>query len=107
MNLLTNAADAMSDKGELFITTRQAGEYVEIRVRDTGCGIPDEIKGKIFEPFFTTKQVGSGMGLGLWICYQIVVEGHEGKIEVESDIGVGTEFVITLPIHSKAGHTSP
>ena len=96
MNLLTNAADAMNDEGGLFITTRNVGEHVEIRVRDTGCGIPDGMQSKIFDPFFTTKDVGPGMGL--WICYQIVVEGHGGKIEVESEVDSGTEFVVTLPI---------
>ena len=98
MHLLTNAADAMNDEGEISIMTRHVGENVEIRVRDTGCGVPDDIKDKIFDPFFTTKEVGSGMGLGLWMCYQIVVEGHGGKIEVESEVGQGGEFIVTLPI---------
>lgn len=91
-------SNAMNDTGEIFITTRHVGEQVSLRVRDTGCGIPDEILGKIFDPFFTTKPVGKGMGLGLWMCYQIVVEGHGGKVEVESKVGEGSEFVVTLPI---------
>jgi signal transduction histidine kinase len=98
MNLLQNAADAIADKGEVFLTTRHVGDTVEIRVRDTGCGIPDEIRDRIFDPFFTTKPVGKGMGLGLWMCYQIVVDGHGGKIEMESEVGKGTEVVVTLPI---------
>lgn len=101
LNLLSNAADAMNDKGEIWIVTRKIGEVVEIRTKDTGCGISDEIRDKIFDPFFTTKKVGSGMGLGLWICYQIVVDGHGGWIEVHSEIGKGTEMIIKLPI--KAG----
>jgi two-component system, NtrC family, sensor kinase len=98
MNLLTNAADAINDEGEIFITTLKVGENVEIRVRDTGCGIPDDVKDQIFDPFFSTKDVGSGMGLGLWIAYQIITQGHSGKISVENHVDKGTEFVVTLPI---------
>jgi two-component system, NtrC family, sensor kinase len=101
MNLLTNAIDVIEDDGEIWIATRQVDENVEIRVRDTGHGIPEDVKDKIFDPFFSTKEVGSGMGLGLWIAYQIVVEGHGGVIDVESEVGKGTEFIVTLPIQSE------
>lgn len=65
MNLLTNVADAMNDEWEISVTTWYVGKTVEIRVRDTGCGIPDNVKAKIFDSFFTTKEIGAGMGLGL------------------------------------------
>ncbi len=71
-------------------------QYVKIRIKDNGHGIPLEIKQKIFDLFFTTKAIGKGTGLGLVISYQII-EKHQGKIEVNSRRGAGTEFVITLP----------
>ena len=70
--------------------------YAEIQVQDTGGGIPEEIRSKIFEPFFTTKEVGKGTGLGLSLVYEIV-QKHEGKITVQSEIGKGTTFQIFLP----------
>ncbi|HVT34106.1 MAG TPA: ATP-binding protein [Nevskiaceae bacterium] len=97
LNLYTNAAQAMSQPGKLFITTRAEGGNAVIRVRDTGSGMTDEVKKKIFEPFFTTKPVGVGTGLGLSIVFRII-EDHHGKVEVNSTVGVGTEFVITLPL---------
>jgi signal transduction histidine kinase len=72
---------------------------VLIRISDNGGGIPPEILGKLFEPFFTTKPVGKGTGLGLAISYKII-EKHQGKIQVHSSAGEGTEFVITLPLQS-------
>ena len=71
---------------------------VEIRVKDNGPGIPDDIKDKIFQPFFTTKETGQGTGLGLSLSYDIVTKGHMGKIEVETDLGKGTEFIVELPM---------
>jgi two-component system, NtrC family, sensor kinase len=68
-----------------------------ISVRDTGAGIPEEIRSKIFDPFFTTKPVGQGTGLGLAISYGIVQE-HGGSIEVQSEEGVGTEFIVKIPL---------
>ena len=81
----------------LKVTTRDAGEVVEIRVRDNGTGIPAEIRDKLFQPFFTTKPTGEGTGLGLSITYDIVTKQHGGTITVESEVNEFTEFTITLP----------
>jgi two-component system NtrC family sensor kinase len=81
----------------LKVATRDLGEAVEIRVRDNGIGIPDEIKDKLFQPFFTTKPTGEGTGLGLSISWDIVTQQHGGTIEVDSRVGEFTEFAIRLP----------
>jgi signal transduction histidine kinase len=81
----------------LKASTRNLGDKVEIRVRDNGAGIPAEIKNKIFAPFFTTKPAGEGTGLGLSMSHDIVVKQHGGTIDVNSEPGVFTEFVVTLP----------
>jgi two-component system, NtrC family, sensor kinase len=81
----------------LKVTTRDAGEAVEIRVRDNGSGIPTEISDKLFQPFFTTKPTGEGTGLGLSITYDIVTKQHGGTITVDSEVNEFTEFVVTLP----------
>ncbi|MEM9117914.1 MAG: ATP-binding protein [Cyanobacteria bacterium P01_F01_bin.56] len=101
-NIVANALDAMvdhdSDPKQLTITTRVCeSEKVQVSIRDTGPGMSPEVKAKIFNPFFTTKAVGKGTGLGLGICFKII-EHHQGRIEVNSRVGRGTEFVITLPI---------
>jgi hypothetical protein len=98
MNLLANAGQAIPQTGNVWITTRYDGQQVVIRIRDDGNGIPDEILPKIFDPFFTTKDVGEGTGLGLSISYGIL-EKHQGEIQVESEVGQGTEFIITLPVN--------
>ena len=97
LNIINNARDVMNDGGKLTITTEENNEYISIRFKDTGPGIPDDIKDKIFDPFFTTKDVGEGTGLGLAITHGIM-EKHGGKIEVKSEEEHGSEFVITLPI---------
>jgi len=103
MNILSNAIDELLAHNELsqpqiLIKTRLVeNNKIEVRIRDNGTGIAPEIKDKIFDPFFTTKPVGQGTGMGLAICYQ-VVERHRGKIEVISELGEGTEFVVTLPV---------
>ncbi len=79
------------------VTTRDLGNAVEIRVRDNGVGIPDEIRDKLFQPFFTTKPTGEGTGLGLSISYEVVTQQHGGTIRVASDVGKFTEFTISLP----------
>jgi signal transduction histidine kinase len=97
MNLLTNSLQAMEPgKGELFIQTISSAIGVKIIIKDNGRGIPPEVKKHIFEPFFTTKEVGKGMGLGLSISYGII-EKHNGHIDVISEPGKGTEFIISLP----------
>jgi len=109
LNLVVNAADAIGEcvkegsveKGLIRVTTRRAGESVEIRVLDNGPGIPPEIKNRIFDPFFTTKDVGIGTGQGLSICRDVVVLKHAGTIECASTPGQGTEFVVTLPLESE------
>jgi PAS domain S-box-containing protein len=84
----------------LKVTTRDAGEAVEVRVRDNGIGIPFEIRDKLFQPFFTTKPTGEGTGLGLSITYDIVTQQHGGDIAVDSKVGEYSEFVIRLPRNS-------
>jgi signal transduction histidine kinase len=96
LNLLTNAIDAIEDKGNIWIRTWQEDSYVKISIRDNGQGIPPDVLLRIFDPFFTTKPVGSGTGLGLTVSHQII-ERHGGKIEVESEVHVGTMFTISIP----------
>ena len=96
MNILVNAAQAIEKKGDIHIKTRLVDQKVSITISDTGCGIPEESLTKIFDPFFTTKDVGKGTGLGMNIAYNII-QKHQGTIEVESEIGKGTTFIISLP----------
>lgn len=97
LNLVLNAFQAMEDReGLLTVQTAYDEHNIHIRVEDTGCGIPDEIRENIFEPFFTTKEPGKGTGLGLAIAAQ-VVEDHRGRIQVTSRPGQGTAFTVTLP----------
>ncbi len=102
VNLSNNAMDAMPSGGTLTLRTKYSmlneKEAVEIQIQDTGQGIPNEIQAKIFEPFFTTKEVGKGTGLGLSLVFEIV-QKHEGRISVESEIGKGALFRICLPVH--------
>src|SRR5260370_34814782 len=84
----------------LSATTKNLGDKVEIRIRDNGTGIPEEIKEKIFNPFFTTKPTGEGTGLGLSMSYDIVVKQHAGSIDVETQPELFTEFKIVLPRRS-------
>jgi signal transduction histidine kinase len=106
LNLVGNgfyAANKRSRAGDgtfrpvLKVTTREAGDAVEIRVRDNGIGIPVEHREKLFQPFFTTKPTGEGTGLGLSISYDIVTQQHGGTITVESEVGNFTEFTVRLP----------
>jgi two-component system NtrC family sensor kinase len=100
MNLLVNAAQAMEKQGEIRIVTRADDGYVEIRISDTGKGIPKENLSKIFDPFFTTKEVGKGTGLGLNVAYNIIKK-HNGTIDVESTVGKGTMFTIRIPVQKE------
>jgi signal transduction histidine kinase len=81
----------------LSVATRDLGDGVEIRVRDNGIGIPEEVRDKVFQPFFTTKPTGEGTGLGLSISYDIVTQQHGGSITVDSKVGEYSEFTIRLP----------
>jgi two-component system NtrC family sensor kinase len=104
-NMINNAIDAMDhDGGILTISARQEANHLVITVSDTGEGIPEANLERIFDPFFTTKPVGKGTGLGLSICYGIV-EKMGGKLEVESILGKGTTFYITIPYQQDAGGT--
>lgn len=94
--LATNALDAMPERGVLTIAARNQTDAVVVDVTDTGVGIPTDNLPKIFEPFFTTKEVGRGTGLGLAVCYGILTE-HGGTLDVQSSVGYGTTFTITLP----------
>jgi len=97
MNILTNSLQAMeAGRGELFIQTVSSAIGIKIIIKDNGKGMPADVKEHIFDPFFTTKEVGKGMGLGLSISYGII-EKHNGNIDVISEPGKGTEFIISLP----------
>ncbi len=93
------AMDTTTDSGKITIETQQPNSNcVRISIKDNGIGIPQDIQQKIFDPFFTNKPVGQGTGLGLFSCYQIIVEGHGGKISCHSQPQQGSEFVVELPM---------
>src|SRR4030043_2261782 len=96
LNILKNAKEAMPRGGTLFVRTSKKDHRVLIHIQDTGIGISEEIKDKIFDAFFTTKQKVKGVGLGLSVCYGII-KNHGGEIKVESEVGRGTTFIISLP----------
>ncbi|MCB0270138.1 MAG: ATP-binding protein, partial [Calditrichaeota bacterium] len=98
--LLMNAIEAMPHGGKLAISAIHQQENVLLSVRDSGPGIPDEIKDKIFEPFFSTKNDNKGVGLGLAVVYGIV-QRHRGKIWVETPPSGGTTFQILLPLQQE------
>jgi PAS domain S-box-containing protein len=112
MNLIVNAADAIMEKigetpselGKITISTHCDSEWVTLCFSDTGSGMPDSVKSRIFDPFFTTKEVGRGTGQGLSICRDVIVKRHSGTLEVQSDIGSGTEFKIRIPRHCVPTH---
>jgi two-component system NtrC family sensor kinase len=106
LNLIVNAAHAIGDmtgggaegKGKITISGRLHEGQVEIRIKDTGAGIPPSARARVFEPFFTTKAVGKGTGQGLAIAYSVVVDKHQGSISFDTELGQGTTFVIGLPL---------
>ena len=106
LNLVVNAAHSIGEvvkntpgsKGRITVQTRHDDGHAEVRVSDTGTGIPESIRAKIFEPFFTTKDVGKGTGQGLYLAYQTIVEKHRGTLKFESETGRGTTFIIRLPL---------
>jgi PAS domain S-box-containing protein len=113
LNMVINATHAIADvaaegdgrMGLISIETRSAGAYVEIRIQDSGGGIPEDIRTRIFDPFFTTKEIGKGTGQGLAIARSVVVDKHQGSIDVETESGRGTTFIIRLPC--EAAQTVP
>ncbi len=105
-NLIFNAFDAMHDGGELFLTTSKLdATTARIIIRDTGTGMPEEVRKKIFDPFFTTKGE-RGTGLGLSLVYNIIT-AHQGSVEVRSNPGQGTEFIIDLPLSKQRPKSKP
>ncbi|UCH96775.1 MAG: hypothetical protein JSV88_07955, partial [Candidatus Aminicenantes bacterium] len=106
LNIINNACYAVNEKKKkvtsdfsplISVSTKNLGEKIEIRIRDNGSGIPKDISKRIFNPFFTTKPSGSGTGLGLSIAYDIVKSEHKGEIQMETEVGEYTEFIITIP----------
>ncbi len=110
LNIVVNASHAIADvvgdggqgKGTITVSTRRDGEWAELRIRDTGTGIPEHARQRIFDPFFTTKGVGKGTGQGLAIAHSVVVEKHGGTLHFETELGQGTTFVIRLPLRAPA-----
>ena len=106
LNIVVNAAHAIGDttesgagaRGTITVSTRRDDDWVEIRISDTGAGIPEEIRSQIFDPFFTTKAVGKGTGQGLSIARSVIVDKHGGALRFESVAGEGTTFIIRLPL---------
>lgn len=106
LNLIINAAHAIGDgltgesteKGILTVSTRRNGNWAEVRIADTGTGIPKESHSRVFDPFFTTKEVGRGTGQGLAIAHSVITEKHHGTISFETEMGRGTTFIVRLPI---------
>jgi PAS domain S-box-containing protein len=105
LNLIVNAAHAIGDavagtdgRGTIRVTTRRMAEWAEVRISDTGTGIPEHVQPKIFEPFFTTKEVGKGTGQGLPIARSVIVDKHGGTIVFETRKNIGTTFIIRLPL---------
>ena len=106
LNIIVNATHAIADvtdggrkgKGVIRLSTRIDGEWMEIRIADTGGGIPAAIQHRIFEPFFTTKKIGKGTGQGLALARNVVVDKHQGKLRFETEPGVGTTFIVQLPL---------
>jgi two-component system NtrC family sensor kinase len=105
VNLITNAVQAMEHHGTLTLATSAVADTTQVRVSDTGCGIPPEVKSRIFEPFFTTKPPGKGTGLGLYNIKN-VIHRLNGTIEVESLVGQGSTFTLTFPGEAGAGERS-
>lgn len=106
LNLIVNAAHAIADvqeegsaaKGTITVRTACAHDRAEIRITDTGGGIPEHVRERVFDPFFTTKEVGKGTGQGLTMAYKTIVNGHKGNLSFDTKAGEGTTFVISLPL---------
>ncbi len=105
-NLLRNAVDAVGAEGEVRVSTAVRDGRVEVRVADSGPGVPVALRKRIFEPFFTTKDVGQGSGLGLAICRQIIEENHGGSFELDETVERGACFVVRLPLPASRGQVA-
>ncbi|MFQ5718005.1 MAG: PAS domain S-box protein [Acidobacteriota bacterium] len=107
LNLVVNATHAIADvldgsgqeKGTITVETGICDDFAQVKISDTGSGMPDDVREHIFDPFFTTKEIGKGTGQGLSIAHDVIVEKHGGSIEVESEVGKGTCFTLSLPLH--------
>jgi PAS domain S-box-containing protein len=114
LNMIINATHAIADvvgdgsqgKGRIVISTSVAGKWAEIRIADSGAGIPQNIQNRIFDPFFTTKEVGKGTGQGLAISHTVITEKHGGAISFETAQGKGTTFIVRLPLNPENGSTT-
>jgi signal transduction histidine kinase len=110
LNLIVNAAHAITDvvnkggpeMGKIKVQTRNCPDWAEIRIQDSGTGIPKTVQSRIFDPFFTTKEIGKGTGQGLAIARSVIVDKHGGSIHFETEEGKGTTFIIRLPLNGKA-----
>jgi len=109
LNILVNAAHAIGEKlgdtpegekGQIIISSCLNKEWIEVRIKDSGNGMPESVREHIFDMFFTTKEVGKGTGQGLAIAHSVVTEKHQGTLRCESEEGVGTSFIIRLPLLS-------
>src|ERR1039458_2183745 len=113
LNLIVNAAHAFGDaaqrggrpRGTISVRTLRCAQWAEIRIEDTGTGIPEKVRTRIFDPFFTTKEIGKGTGQGLAIARSVVVGKHGGSLDFETEEGKGTTFVIHLPYDGGATET--
>jgi PAS domain S-box-containing protein len=112
LNIIVNAAHAIGDvvagtanRGRITVRTQRDEDCVEVRIADTGGGIPEAVRDRIFDPFFTTKEVGKGTGQGLAISRSVILEKHGGTLTFDTEMGVGTTFVIRLPIEGRSKHT--
>jgi PAS domain S-box-containing protein len=108
LNILINAAHAVEERqkkdgqrGAIKVSSRVDGADVVVSISDTGCGIPADIRERIFEPFFTTKPMGKGSGQGLPLVRNVIVDKHQGRVDVSSEVGVGTTFELRLPTHPR------
>lgn len=110
LNMIINATHAIADvvgdghngHGTITLSTRRNHNWVEVRIKDTGTGIPEAVRSRIFDPFFTTKEVGKGTGQGLAISHAVIADKHNGTISFETEMGVGTTFIIRLPLDEAA-----
>lgn len=106
LNIIVNASHAIADvvgegvseRGTITVSTRSDGEWAEIRIQDTGTGIPEHLRHKIYNPFFTTKEAGRGTGQGMAIVRSVVVDRHGGTLDFETEVGKGTTFIVRLPL---------